>query len=155
MAAKEARRGEKISVRVCNKMCSLKLDFYAKQTTPTIERPPAVIVRYINIHAEHLDVKYNGNNRYYAADCFVNSRPIFARLLWRIYPRRAVRNVGRRIYWRYMLFWACCSLVNWSSCIIVNNILYPQAEIRVWLVKYWRYCYSEGTITKKISLGNR
>ena len=100
MAAKEARRGEKISVRVCNKMCSLKRDFYAKQTTSTIERPPAVIVRYINIHAEHLDVKYNGNNRYYAADCFVNSRPIFARLmskfhskiLWRLRPNANISN---------------------------------------------------------------
>lgn len=87
MAAKQASRGEKISVRVCRDITSLKLDFLCKASNTDERKTISSYFRDLSIHAERLDEKYDRSNFYSAAERFVNTRPMVAQLLKKIHSK--------------------------------------------------------------------
>ncbi len=81
----QSKMASKLSDHVCAKICNLKLDLLcnAKQSDEktTISR----YFRDLSVHAERLEALHDRSNLYSSAECFVNTRPMIARLLNKIH----------------------------------------------------------------------
>lgn len=87
MAARKACREEKISIRVCRKISSVKLDMLGEASSTDERRTISSYFRDLSIHAERLDEMHDRSNHYSAAESFVNTRPMVARLLSKIHSK--------------------------------------------------------------------